>query len=79
MMQLDIITPDSTVFSGKVQLVQLPGLDGLFEVLHNHAPMIAVLGKGRIKVLGDDKKPLFFEIQGGMLEVLNNKLVVLAS
>lgn len=78
-MQLDIITPDSTVFSGKVQLVQLPGLDGLFEVLHNHAPMIAVLGKGRIKVLGDDKKPLFFEIQGGMLEVLNNKLVVLAS
>lgn len=78
-MQLDIITPDSTVFSGKVQLVQLPGLDGLFEVLHNHAPMIAVLGKGRIKVLGDDKKTLFFEIQGGMLEVLNNKLVVLAS
>lgn len=78
-MQLDIITPDSTVFSGQVQLVQLPGLDGLFEVLHNHAPMIAVLGKGRIKVLGDDKKPVFFEIQGGMLEVLNNKLVVLAS
>jgi F-type H+-transporting ATPase subunit epsilon len=78
-MQLDIITPDTTVFSGQVQLVQLPGLDGLFEVLHNHAPMIAVLGKGRIKVLGDDKKPVFFEIQGGMLEVLNNKLVVLAS
>ena len=49
-MKLEIITPDRTIFSGKAVLVQLPGLDGLFEILHNHAPMIAALGKGRIKV-----------------------------
>jgi F-type H+-transporting ATPase subunit epsilon len=77
-MKLEIITPDKTIFSGEVQLVQLPGLDGLFEILNNHAPMIAALGKGRVKIENEDKKLQYFEINGGVLEVLDNKVLVLS-
>ncbi len=77
-MRLEIITPDKTIYQGEVSLVQLPGLDGLFELLNNHAPMIAALGKGRIKIHDMEKNELFFEINGGVLEVLKNKVLVLA-
>lgn len=77
-MNLEIITPDKTIYSGEVQLVQLPGLDGLFEILNNHAPMIAALGKGKVKIQEQDKKNQFFEINGGILEVLRNKVLILA-
>ncbi len=79
-MKVEIITPDSVVFTGDdVQLVQLPGIDGSFEVLNNHAPLISVLGKGKIKILNKGKKEeLFFDIKGGVIEVLNNKILVLA-
>ncbi|MCE1201635.1 MAG: ATP synthase F1 subunit epsilon [Bacteroidia bacterium] len=78
-MKLEIITPETTIFSGEVQLVQLPGLDGLFEILNNHAPMIAALGKGRVKVVSSaDKSTEYFEIKGGVLEVKKNKIIVLA-
>ena len=49
-MQLEIITPESNLFSGEVVAVQLPGKDGLFQVLNNHAPIISALTKGTIKV-----------------------------
>ncbi|MBZ0243083.1 MAG: ATP synthase F1 subunit epsilon [Bacteroidales bacterium] len=77
-MKLEVITPDTTLFSGEVQMVQLPGLDGLFAILKNHAPMIAALGKGRIKYQQADGKDQFLEISGGVLEVLENKVLVLA-
>jgi F-type H+-transporting ATPase subunit epsilon len=77
-MNLEIITPDKTIYSGEVQLVQLPGLDGLFEILNNHAPMIAALGKGKVKIQEQDKKNQFFDINGGILEVLHNKVLILA-
>lgn len=77
-MKLEIITPEKTIFSGEVEMVQLPGLDGLFAILNNHAPMIAALGKGRVKVTEVAKKPHFFEISGGILEVLKNRVLVLA-
>ena len=77
-MKLDITTPDKQVFSGEVTLAQLPGSDGLFEILHNHAPMIAALGPGKIKVQDVTGKLQFFEIKGGVCEVLENKITVLA-
>ncbi len=77
-MKLEIITPDKTIFTGEVSLVQLPGLDGLFEILHNHAPMIAALGKGRIKIEDENKKQQFFQIEGGVMEVLENHILVLS-
>ena len=77
-MKLDITSPDKQIFSGDAELVQLPGSDGLFEILHNHAPMIAALGPGKIKVQDVTGKLQFFEIKGGVCEVLENKITVLA-
>ena len=77
-MKLDITTPGQQLFSGEVSLVQLPGLDGLFEILENHAPMVAALRKGKIKVLQSDGNTEFFEINGGTAEVLQNNILILA-
>ena len=77
-MKLEITSPDKQIFSGDAELVQLPGSDGLFEILHNHAPMIAALGKGKIKVQDQDGKLQFFEIKGGVCEVKDNVILVLS-
>lgn len=77
-MNVEIITPDQTIFEGEATLVQLPGVDGLFEILNSHAPMISALGKGKVKVKRTDDSLDFFEISGGVLEVKNNKILVLA-
>ena len=77
-MKIEIITPDTTIYSGDASLVQFPGSDGSFEVMHNHAPIIASLKEGRIKVLGMDKTALFFDIRGGVVEVSANHILVLA-
>ncbi len=77
-MRLEIVTPDTTIYEGEVSLVQFPGLDGSFEVLNNHAPMIAALKKGKVKVIDSKKATLFFEIKGGVVEVLKNNIQVLA-
>ena len=76
-MTVEIITPDKEIFSGIASLVQLPGLDGLFEILENHAALIAALSKGKIKLISENKT-LFFDINGGVVEVLKNKVQVLA-
>lgn len=77
-MKVEIITPDKMIFTGDADLVQLPGIDGLFEILNNHAPMIAALGTGKIKIKDLSGNLSYFEIKGGVLEVLNNKILVLA-
>ena len=77
-MKLEIITPDKSVFTGEVDLVQLPGIDGSFEILNNHAPLISVLKKGRIKIKDAHNKEQFFEVNGGVIEVLKNKVLILA-
>ena len=77
-MFLEITTPDKEIFSGEVSLVQLPGIDGSFEILENHAPLISVLKKGKVKILNSTNVPKYFEINGGVIEVLKNKVLVLA-
>lgn len=77
-MKLEIRTPDKSVFTGEARLVQLPGIDGLFEILEHHAPLVAALQKGRVKVEGVDGNPQFFDINGGVAEVLQDHVLVLA-
>jgi len=85
-MKLEIITPDQTIYSGdQVHLVQLPGTSGSFEVMEHHAPLITILKKGRVKVVEKQAEgnkasmaEKFFEINGGVIEVLNNRVLVLA-
>jgi F-type H+-transporting ATPase subunit epsilon len=78
-MQLEILTPERKVFSGNVYGIQLPGTEGAFEILENHAPIIASLGKGKMKVLKDKaaKSTDTYDISGGFIEMLNNKASVL--
>ena len=77
-MHLEIITPDKKVYSGEVEAIKLPGVDGSFGILNNHAPIIATLKKGTVKVTDTKKIVENFEINGGVVEVLNNKIIVLA-
>ncbi|MBL7971635.1 MAG: ATP synthase F1 subunit epsilon [Prolixibacteraceae bacterium] len=77
-MLLEIITPDKSIYSGKVSLVQLPGSKGTFEILNHHAPIISTLGKGKIKIVEESGKEIFFEVDGGVVENKNNKIIVLA-
>ncbi len=76
-MNLEIITPDKTIFKGEVDLVQLPGIDGSFEILNNHAPLISALQEGIIKIQ-KGKSEDFFEVKAGVIEVLNNRVLILA-
>lgn len=92
-MTLEIITPNATIFSGAATAVQLPGKDGLFQVLDNHAPIIAALKDGLIKIElpraleGNPHKTLqkvsdkiyTLQVNGGMVEMAANKIIVLAN
>lgn len=77
-MFLEIITPDKKLFSGEVNLVKVPGTKGSFAILKNHAPIISTLEKGQIKIVKADEKEEFIDIEGGMIEVKKNKIIVLA-
>lgn len=77
-MILEIITPDKKVYSGLIKLVQLPGTNGLFEIMNNHAPIISTLDKGKIKVEEENGQVLFFDVDGGIVENKDNKIIVLA-
>jgi F-type H+-transporting ATPase subunit epsilon len=72
-MKLEIITPDKKVFEGDVEIVTLPGVNGSFQVLKDHAPLVSTLAKGELIA---DKNT--FTIDGGVVEVLKNKVLVLA-
>ena len=61
-MILEIITPEKQVFSGEVTSVQFPGINGGFEILNNHAPIISTLGKGEIRIITTDKNTKKFDI-----------------
>ncbi len=77
-MQLEILTPEHRVYSGNVYGIQLPGIEGSFEVLDKHAPMIASLGRGKMKIMKDKGSHTeLHEISGGFVEVLGNKATVL--
>jgi F-type H+-transporting ATPase subunit epsilon len=77
-MQIEIITPDATLYSGEATYVFLPGSDGSLGVMNNHAPLISSLKKGTLRLVDKAGKEVTFHLNGGTVEVLNNKVVVLA-
>jgi F-type H+-transporting ATPase subunit epsilon len=77
-MVLEIITPDKTIFQGEAKLVQLPGTDGSFEILNNHAPIISTLRSGSVKVVTAEGNTERIEIRSGVVEMNNNKAIILA-
>ena len=77
-MDVQIISPDRNLYDGKADLVTVPGTSGSIGILNNHAPLVSPLKKGKVKVILNEKEQ-FFNIDGGVVEVLQNKVVVLAS
>jgi F-type H+-transporting ATPase subunit epsilon len=75
-MTLEILTPDKKVFEGEANSVTLPGTMGFFEILNHHAPIISTLQDGKLTVRAGGKEEVFL-IKGGVVEALNNKVMVL--
>ena len=75
-MIVEILTPDKTLFSGEADVVTLPGAQGSFQILKNHAPLIANLSKGILSIKSAEGKQQF-DVNGGLVEVLKNKVIVL--
>jgi F-type H+-transporting ATPase subunit epsilon len=76
-MNLEIITPDKTLFEGTAKSVTLPGTGGGLQLLENHAPIISTLKSGKIKIV-TDKDTQLIEINSGVVEMLKNKVIILA-
>ena len=76
-MKVEIITPDKALFQGEATYVGVPGVDGRMGFLENHAPLITVLRAGEVKVRTEKGEELF-PVSGGVVEVSNNTVLVLA-
>lgn len=76
---LEIVSPESVVFSGDVEMVELPGKRGRFAILRNHAPIIASLAEGPIRVQPSGGAELSFDCKAGYVECKANKVSVLLS
>jgi F-type H+-transporting ATPase subunit epsilon len=77
-MKLEVISPDKKLFDGEVKSVSLPGSDGSLGILNNHAPMISALKAGKVKITDNQGTQTNLIINGGVVEVLKNKVIVLA-
>jgi F-type H+-transporting ATPase subunit epsilon len=76
--KLEIVTPEKVVFQGDALSLSAPGVMGGFQVLYNHAPMLAEIGVGKIKLTEAGGREDFFATSGGFVEVLNNHVTVIA-
>jgi F-type H+-transporting ATPase subunit epsilon len=76
-MHLEILTPEKKVFEGDVISATFPGADGSFQVLDNHAPLISLLKEGAVEYKSKEATKNVL-ITGGVVEVLNNKVILLA-
>jgi F-type H+-transporting ATPase subunit epsilon len=76
---LEILTPESKIFSGEITLVSLPGTLGSFEIMNNHAPLISTLKAGSVKVIDTAGQTQFFPIKRGVVECLDNKVYLLVT
>lgn len=75
-MNIKVITPDKSIFEGEIENAKFPGKKGEFEVLNNHAPLISTLGKGKLSFKTSEKTH-DYQVNGGVVEILNNEIVVL--
>jgi len=90
-MHLEIVTPEATLFKGEVTSVAVPGVNGEFEMLKDHAPIVSLLKEGHVKIYGDieleeevedkftkEDRGTWLAINSGTIELKDNKIIVLA-
>jgi F-type H+-transporting ATPase subunit epsilon len=76
-MHLEILTPEKKIFEGDVTLATFPGADGSFQIMDHHAPLISLLKEGVVEYKSKEASQNV-TITGGVVEVLNNKIILLA-
>ncbi len=76
--QLEIVTPQRVVFKGDVESFTAPGVMGSFQVLVNHAPLLSAIGVGEAKMRDTQGNEIRYATSGGFVEVMNNRVVMLA-
>lgn len=74
---LEIVSPDKTIYHGNVDLVEVPGQQGRFTILRNHAPIISVLVAGQIRIGDKQGQEQLFDCKAGYVECADNKVTVL--
>jgi F-type H+-transporting ATPase subunit epsilon len=77
-MRIEIVTPDKRIFEGEIKSVRVPGKKGSFQVLKDHAPIVSTLEKGPVIMVDMNGKETVLEIDGGVIEVKANKIILLA-
>ena len=91
-MYLEIVSPEATLFAGEVESVTVPGINGEFQMLTDHAPIVSLLQAGLVKIGGDVTLEEEYEdkfekdasgkttlaIQSGTIEMKDNRVIVLA-
>lgn len=77
-LNIEIITPSKPAYKEKVKSISLPGTMGNFQVLFNHAPLLSTFEIGKIKIVRLDDEVIEYATSGGTVEVLSNKILVLA-
>ncbi len=73
-----LLTPEGSRFDGQVESVRVPGSNGDFQMLHNHAPIVSSLGIGKISIKQEGEDALNFAVSGGFVEMSDNQLTILA-
>tara|TARA_R110002126_G_scaffold88940_1_gene212868 strand:+ start:255 stop:536 length:282 start_codon:yes stop_codon:yes gene_type:complete len=91
-MILEIVSPEASLFKGEITSISVPGVDGIFQILNNHAPIVSLLQKGTVNITATDFKfnketaGLFSKvndqnytlaISSGTIEMKDNKVIVL--
>ncbi len=90
-MKVEIVSPEGKLLETEAELVSLPGINGLFEILDNHAPIVSLLREGYVRIKGKniqidedvedkfekDKDEVRLKIKSGTIEMNNNRLIVL--
>jgi F-type H+-transporting ATPase subunit epsilon len=92
-MILEIVSPEATLFKGEVTSVSVPGINGEFQILNNHAPIVSLLGKGNVKIIAQNmniekefvskfnkvnEQTYWLPVSSGTIEMNENKIIVLA-
>ena len=76
-MELIALTPEKELFKGAINSVKVPGVNGQFEILNGHAPIVAALAKGEVRILDESNQRTTFRIEKGFIEVINNEVSLL--
>ncbi len=77
-MQIEILTPEKKVYQGEIRSLKVPGKKGAFQVLKDHASIVSTLVEGKVSVTDMNNRVSDYNIEGGVVEVRNNTIILLA-